>query len=74
MACPAQQSDHRLERATTREGMITRTRGDSLRGSSIKIGTIQRVLASPLRKDDTHKSRSVNIKTNIKPGHEGLER
>ena len=26
----------------------------------IKIGTIQRRLAQPLRKDDTHKSRSVN--------------
>ena len=33
---------------------------DSLRGSSIKFGTIQRKLAWPLRKDDTHKSRSVN--------------
>ena len=33
---------------------------DSLRGSSVKIGTIQRRLALPLRKDDTHKSRSVN--------------
>ena len=33
---------------------------DSLRGSSDKIGTIQRRLAWPLRKDDTHKSRSVN--------------
>ena len=33
---------------------------DSLRGSSVKIGTIQRRLAWPLRKDDTHKSRSVN--------------
>ena len=32
-----------------------------LRGSSVKIGTIQRRLAWPLRKDDTHKSRSVNI-------------
>jgi hypothetical protein len=31
----------------------------SLRGSSVKIGTIQRRLAWPLRKDDTHKSRSV---------------
>ena len=35
-------------------------RMDSLRGSSVKIGTIQRRLAWPLRKDDTHKSRSVN--------------
>ena len=32
---------------------------DSLRRSSVKIGTIQRRLAGPLRKDDTHKSRSV---------------
>ena len=32
---------------------------DSLRRSSVKIGTIQRRLAWPLRKDDTHKSRSV---------------
>jgi hypothetical protein len=32
---------------------------DSLWGSSVKIGTIQRRLAWPLRKDDTHKSRSV---------------
>ena len=33
---------------------------DSLRGSSVRIGTIQRRLAWPLLKDDTHKSRSVN--------------
>ena len=33
---------------------------DSLRGSSVKVGTIQRRLAWPLRKDDMHKSRSVN--------------
>ena len=33
---------------------------DSSRGSSDKIGTIQRRLAWPLRKDDTHKSRSVH--------------
>ena len=32
---------------------------DSFRGSSVKIGTIQRRLAWPLRKDDTHKSRRV---------------
>ena len=32
---------------------------DSLRGTSVKIGTIQRRLAWPLRKDDMHKSRSV---------------
>ena len=29
------------------------------KGSSVKIGTIQRRLAWPLRKDDTHKSRRV---------------
>ena len=29
---------------------------DSLRGSSVKLGTMQRRLAWPLRKDDTHKS------------------
>ena len=34
---------------------------DSLRGSSVKIGTIERRLAWPLRKDDMHKSRSVKI-------------
>jgi hypothetical protein len=34
---------------------------DSLRGSSVKMGTIQRSLAWPLHKDDTHKSRSVII-------------
>ena len=34
---------------------------DSLRRSSVKIGTIQRGLAWPLRTDDTHKSRSVSI-------------
>ena len=33
---------------------------DSLRGSSVRIGTIQRRFAWSLRKDDTHKSRSVN--------------
>ena len=32
---------------------------DTFRGSSVKVGTIQRILAWPLRKDDTHKSRSV---------------
>ena len=34
---------------------------DSLRGSSVEFGTIQRILSWPLRKGDTHKSRSVNI-------------
>ena len=32
---------------------------DSLRRSSVNIGTMQRRLAWPLRKDDTHKSRSI---------------
>jgi len=38
---------------------------DPLRRSSVKIGTIQRRLAWPLRKDDTHKSRSVTNFFNI---------
>ena len=38
---------------------------DSLRGSSIRIGTIQRRLAWPPRKDDTHKSRSVKYQAKI---------
>ena len=33
---------------------------DSLRGSSVKIGTVQRILAWPLRKDDVHRPRGVN--------------
>ena len=33
---------------------------DSLRGSSVLCGTRQRRLAWPLRKDDTHKSKSVS--------------
>ena len=37
-----------------------RSNRDFLRGSSVRIGTIQRRLALPLRKDDMHKSRSVN--------------
>ena len=44
---------------------------DSLRGSSVKIGTIQRRLAWPLRKDDTHKSRSAN--SSFKRGQAGLK-
>ena len=38
-------------------------RRDSLRRSSVKIGTIQRSSAWPLRKDDAHKTRSVNRRT-----------
>jgi len=43
---------------------------DSLRGSSVNIGTIQRRLAWPLRKDDTNTSRRVNeyIKTPAEAG------
>ena len=43
------------------ETSLLRGRGfakDSLRGSSVNIGTIQTRLAWPLRKNDTHKSRS----------------
>ena len=39
---------------------------DSLRGSSVKIGTIQRILAWPLRKGSTHKSRRVYFCSNVK--------
>ena len=45
----------RLYPQSTRSGALHLS--DSLRGSSVKIGTIQRRLAWPLRKDDTHKSR-----------------
>ena len=50
-------------RARVRQGSFRpeATKSDSLRGSCVKIGTIQRRLAWPLRKDYTHKSRSVNI-------------
>ena len=40
---------------------------NSLRGSSVKTGTIQRRLAWLLRKGDAHKSRSVN-NFNVHPG------
>ena len=50
---------HRFLHDSPLQGVHT-TSLDSLRGSSVKIGTIQRRLAWPLRKDDTHKSRSVN--------------
>ena len=45
---------------------------DSLRGSSVKLVTIQRRLAWPLRKDDTHESRSVDKRQagNCPQGHE----
>merc|ERR1712167_127233 len=39
-----------------------------LSGASVKIGTIQRRLAWPLRKDDTHKSRSVNNFYSVESG------
>jgi hypothetical protein len=44
---------------------------DSLRGSSFELGTIQRRLVWPLRKDDTHKSRSVII-LNVKASVRGI--
>ena len=43
---------------------------DSLRGSSVEIGTMRRRLAWPLRKDDTHESRSVSnfdVRANTDP-------
>jgi len=56
--------EHQLLTAQLTRPIKTRPRRasvDSLRRSSVKIGTIQRRLAWPLRKDDTHKSRSVSI-------------
>ena len=44
---------------------------DSLRGSSVKIGTIQRRLAWPLRKDDTQKSRMYHFLAVAKPLDQG---
>ena len=38
---------------------ITIKTKDSLRGSSLKAGTIQRRFAWPLRKDDTHNTRGI---------------
>ena len=46
-------------RTTIPRVLILHICADPLRRSSDKIGTIQRRLAWPLRKDDTHKSRSV---------------
>ena len=45
---------------------------DSLRGSSVTTGTIQRRLAWPLRKDDTQNSRSVTTRSTSRllPGKE----
>ena len=37
---------------------VETARMDSLRGSSVKLGMIQKRLAWPLRKDDSQKSRS----------------
>ena len=56
--------DHKPPRARLPQGYLyprpAELALDLLRESSVKIGTIQRRLAWPLRKDDTHKSRSVN--------------
>ena len=41
------------------DSVLQRMLLDPRKRSSVKIGTIQRRLAWPLRKDDTHKSRSV---------------
>ena len=45
---------------TNKTGHLRSQKG-SLRGSSVNVGTIQRRLAWPLRKDDTHTSRSLHI-------------
>ena len=41
------------------DNTTTKIEKDGLRGSSVKIGTIQMILAWPPRKDDTHKPRGV---------------
>ena len=51
---------------------VPKVRTDSLRRSSDKIGTIQRRLAWPLRKDDTHKSRRVTKFFAPRPMHHHL--
>ena len=61
---PASQlSKRRTRRSQWRQGKAKHVfeQLDSLRGSSVKIGTIQRRSAWPPRKDDTHKSRSENM-------------
>jgi hypothetical protein len=64
-------SGHEGRRLQVRRDMRFRTTKllDSLRGSSVQIGTIQRRLAWPLRKDDTHKSKSVNSCCRPPPRH-----
>ncbi len=72
------ESGGRVGRASRVGRALGRKEADPIRRSSVKIGTIQRILAWPLRKDDTHKSRSAaNIskarkkskgETNIKGG------
>ena len=56
--CCKSERGRRLPSKTSKHKQVSM---DSLRGSSVKIGTIQRILAWPLRKNDTHTSRSVNI-------------
>ena len=56
------QQHSELERNNTTKSTHNNTYNttDSLRGSFVNIGTIQIIVAWPLRKDDTHTSRSVN--------------
>ena len=54
--------------STTHANTTESNLSDSLRRSSVKIATIQRRLAWPLRKDDTHKSRSVTNFLFSQPG------
>ena len=54
-----------FKREVTGNAKALRTRSslllDSLRGSSVNIGTIQRRLAWPLRQDDAHKLRRSSL-------------
>ena len=58
---PIFQADEKNKKQKQGATHLQKNNSDSLRRSSVKIGTIQRRLAWPLRKDDTHKSRSVSI-------------
>ena len=74
--CVVQNISHRSDNKKENNGeynkMEARGKG-SLRGSSLKHGTMHRQLAWPLRKDDTHKARSVND-INISEDHAEFSR
>ena len=58
-ACAGSSDPPRTPSLRIQNNMTGAALKDSLRGSSVKLRTMQRRLAWPLRKDDPHKSRSV---------------